>query len=90
MQAKVKSKKQLKIPFAVGRGSLVGSTSTPKSDDLQISEAADALIDQIWEIYDTDNSGTLDQDETKQFMKQYMEMMGFQDRFSNDVFQQMF
>lgn len=33
-------------------------------------------MDQIWKVYDTDCSGTLDLEETKKFMKDYLKDVG--------------
>jgi len=30
------------------------------------------LVDEIWNLYDVDNSGTLDKDETRKFVKEYI------------------
>ena len=50
-----------------------------------------AIIDQIWPLYDEDNSGNLDKDETRKFVKQYMEASGFNmEDFDDDIFEEMF
>lgn len=48
------------------------------------------LINQVWLIYDKDGSGNLDKDETRLFIKEYMEQMGFEDTFNEEVYSAMF
>lgn len=49
------------------------------------------MIEQIWPIYDEDNSGNLDIDETRKFVQQYMLAIGFnEDEFQEEIFLQMF
>lgn len=49
------------------------------------------MINQIWPIYDVDQSGNLDQDETRRFVRQYMEASGFDEaEFKEDIFIEMF
>lgn len=42
--------------------------STPKSP-LDMNAAISAIVDQIWDRYDDDNSGELDRNETRDFVK---------------------
>ena len=37
------------------------------------------MIEQIWPIFDADGSGTLDWEETRKFVIQYMETIGFKE-----------
>ena len=51
------------------------------------------IIEQIWPIYDVDCSGDLDKDETREFITQFMQAVGFDgdDNFQeDDVFDEMF
>ena len=49
------------------------------------------MIEVIWPIYDKDGSGTLDKNETRQFVIQYMESYGFEtDEFKECIFKHMF
>ena len=49
-----------------------------------------ALVEQIWPLYDLDGNGTLDKEETYKFVTQYMQMIGCQEPVPKDVFEIMF
>jgi len=52
------------------------------------NEYEKAMINQIWELYDEDKNGTLDQEETKRFMIDYLEMVDgdVKNQFDDEVF----
>ena len=41
-------------------------------------------VDDIWDEYDKDNSGALDKDETKEFVKNTLSEMGINGEFETD------
>ena len=54
-------------------------------------QAIQAVIDQIWDTYDQDNSGALDKEETKKFVKDTLGNLGGGDgEFSDDAFDEVF
>tara|TARA_B110000285_G_C15001229_1_gene551542 strand:+ start:168 stop:470 length:303 start_codon:yes stop_codon:yes gene_type:complete len=53
------------------------------------TEALEGVINQIWEIYDTDKSGSLGREETKEFIKDTLGQHGLED-FSEDAFDEVF
>ena len=40
-------------------------------------------VDKIWDIYDTNDNGVMDFEETKVFLHDYMKKFGGGDKFSN-------
>ena len=58
------------------------------SDELDDNEKLQMVIDNIWEKYDTDNSGSLDMDQSRTFVKDILKDVGGD--FSEPVFQAMF
>ena len=72
--------KKYKLPSRVSITDLNESISRPESKNEKREQKCDELtilIEQIWPIYDVDQSGTLDKQETRRFVVQYMETMGF-------------
>ena len=53
-------------------------------------EAIAGVIDQIWEIYDTDKNGVLDKEESKKFVQDYLGNVGSGDEFSEEAFNEVF
>ena len=49
-----------------------------------------AVIDQIWETYDVDNSGALDKEETKKFVQDTLGNIGSGEEFSQEAFDELF
>ena len=47
-------------------------------------------MDEIWDIYDIDHSGTLDKDELGQFVKEYMPEILNNYNFSESAFNRLF
>ena len=47
-------------------------------------------VDEIWEVFDTDNSGSLDKDETKRFVKSTLMDMQEDNPLSDEDFEQCF
>lgn len=52
--------------------------------------ALNVLIENIWNTFDADGSGTLDFEETKNFVSSFMSLAGCDDQFDSSVFQMMF
>ena len=55
-----------------------------------IDSVIDKCVDDIWGTYDKDNSGALDKDETKEFVKNTMSEMGEGGEFSEGDFESCF
>lgn len=54
-------------------------------------EQLKAVIDSIWSIYDIDGNGSLDLDETREFVKDYLEMMAMPDQeFEEEIYADLF
>ena len=47
-------------------------------------QAIQDFIDQIWDMYDDDKSGTLDREETEKFVKNILQNLGAGDEFSQE------
>ena len=47
-------------------------------------------VDEIWEVFDVDNSGSLDKDETKRFVKNTLTDCSDENSLSDDDFDQCF
>ena len=58
--------------------------STPEDQAIQ------GVIDQIWATYDVDNSGALDKEETKKFVKDTLGNLSGGDEFSDEAFDEVF
>jgi len=48
----------------------------PKKTNKKDDEAKMAVVNMIWDVYDDDGNGSLDKDETRKFVTDYMAMMG--------------
>ena len=49
------------------------------------------VIDQTWALYDVDNSGGLDKEETRKFVQgTLVNIYGYVDEFSSETFDQIF
>lgn len=53
-------------------------------------EAIQGVIDQIWDTYDVDESGSLDKEETRRFVQDTLGKLGSDDEFSEEAFDQVF
>jgi Ca2+-binding EF-hand superfamily protein len=53
-------------------------------------QAIQGVIDQIWATYDVDNSGALDKEETKKFVKDTFGNLSGGDEFSDEAFDEVF
>ena len=53
-------------------------------------QAIQGVIDQIWATYDVDNSGALDKEETKKFVKDTLGNLSGGDEFSDEAFDEVF
>jgi Ca2+-binding EF-hand superfamily protein len=49
-------------------------------EEAKEEEVVKELIDQVWDLYDKDNSGTLSKAETKAFVTEYLKSLGEHDR----------
>lgn len=58
------------------------------SDDFDENDKLQMVIDSIWDKYDTDNSGSLDMDQSRTFVQDILKDVGGD--FSEPVFQAMF
>lgn len=48
-------------------------------------------VDQIWDVYDDDGNGILDKEETRNFLYDYLKMIGAnEDEFNDEVFDQIY
>lgn len=55
------------------------SKNDVKEDNQKEDKNFIALVDHIWASYDKDQSGTLDLEETKKFMEDYLQSIGMAD-----------
>ena len=74
------------------KGSTYPIPSTPISRPLTfVDPSLLVVIDQIWDTYDTDKSGSLDEQELSKFMRDFMERCtGNQMQFDELTFTEMF
>lgn len=63
--------------------------NTVRVDQLH-EEAIQVIIDSLWDKYDEDKSGALDQVETKTFVKEIMAGLGQEVTFSDEGFEELF
>ena len=57
-----------------------------KEDFLFDGKSIKEVIDTLWDKYDTDGNGDLDQEETKIFMKEVMKFLNCNKKISNSQF----
>lgn len=48
------------------------------------------MVNEIWVEFDQDDSGTLDKEETRLFLKRIFDMVGLKRNFDNDEFEDFF
>lgn len=44
----------------------------------------------IWDVYDDDGNGSLDRDETRKFVTDYLKLMGEEEELADDKFDEFF
>ena len=54
------------------------------------NESINVIVDEIWNLYDIDNSGTLDRDETRKFVQEYIPDMKNEWEFDELAFGRLF
>ena len=54
------------------------------------NESINVIVDEIWNLYDIDNSGTLDKDETRRFVQEYIPDMKNEWEFDEVAFGRLF
>jgi Ca2+-binding EF-hand superfamily protein len=65
-------------------------TPAISQEEIDKQERIQGFIDEIWETFDKDNTGTLSRPETRNFVKEYFIKVGKGERFPEDQFVALF